>query len=54
LDAFVSTGQGILGNNMFAYCLNNPLVFTDSCGNRAVAVKASKVDGDEIKKDDSL
>ena len=23
-DAFASTGQGILGNNMFAYCGNNP------------------------------
>ena len=22
-DALVSTGQGILGNNMFAYCRNN-------------------------------
>ncbi|MBQ3196215.1 MAG: hypothetical protein IJB65_07090, partial [Clostridia bacterium] len=24
-DALVSTGQGILGNNMFAYCGNNPI-----------------------------
>ena len=24
-DALVSTGQGILGNNMFAYCRNNPV-----------------------------
>ena len=24
-DAYASTGQGILGNNMFAYCLNNPI-----------------------------
>ena len=24
-DGFVSTGQGILGSNMFAYCLNNPV-----------------------------
>lgn len=23
-DAFVSTGQGLLGNNMFAYCNNDP------------------------------
>jgi len=23
-DALVSTGQGLTGNNMFAYCLNNP------------------------------
>ncbi len=31
-DAFVSTGQGILGNNMFAYCNNNPLLYTDISG----------------------
>ena len=31
-DAFASTGQGILGNNMFAYCLNNPVRKTDPTG----------------------
>ena len=31
-DAYASTGQGILGNNMFAYCNNNPIVFSDSSG----------------------
>ena len=34
-DALVSTGQGLLGNNMFAYCLNNPIMFADSTGTRA-------------------
>ena len=24
-DGYVSTGQGIIGNNMFAYCGNNPI-----------------------------
>jgi len=24
-DNFISTGQGLLGNNMFAYCRNNPV-----------------------------
>ena len=32
-DAFASTGQGILGNNMFAYCLNNPVIHADAGGN---------------------
>ena len=31
-DAFVSTGQGLLGNNMFAYCLNNPINLVDPSG----------------------
>ena len=34
-DAFASTGQGILGNNMFAYCLNNPVVLVDTSGTAA-------------------
>ena len=32
-DALVSTGQGPLGNNMFAYCNNNPISMTDTSGN---------------------
>ena len=31
-DALVSTGQGLLGNNMFAYCGNNPTNCFDSSG----------------------
>lgn len=30
-DALISTG-GLLGNNMFAYCLNNPVNGCDPCG----------------------
>ncbi len=32
-DAFISTGQGLLGNNMFAYCGNNPVIRYDPTGN---------------------
>ena len=32
-DALISTGQGILGNNMFAYCGNNPVNYVDPTGN---------------------
>ena len=33
-DAFTSTGQGLLGNNMFAYCRNHPTIRTDTGGTR--------------------
>ena len=31
-DTFASTGQGLLGCNMFAYCNNNPVAFADNEG----------------------
>lgn len=31
-DVDVSTGHGLLGSNMFAYCGNNPVNYTDSSG----------------------
>ena len=31
-DGYVATGQGILGNNMFAYCGNNPVNRADPSG----------------------
>ena len=39
-DGLVSTGQGILGNNMFAYCLNDPVNYEDSDGEMAAAAGA--------------
>ena len=35
-DGLVSTGQGVLGNNMFAYCLNNPVCMLDESGESAI------------------
>ena len=40
-DAFASTGQGILGNNMFAYCNNNPVNMVDYSGTMTVTVGVS-------------
>ena len=34
-DALISTGQGILGNNMFAYSKNSPVTLKDSEGESA-------------------
>ena len=32
-DSYVQTGQGVLSNNMFAYCMNNPVNYVDPYGN---------------------
>ena len=34
-DIYTSTGQGFIGNNMFAYCENNPVMCADSEGTYA-------------------
>ena len=34
-DGLASTGQGFVGCNMFAYCLNNPIVMVDAWGEAA-------------------
>ena len=31
-DGYVSTGQGVTGHNMFAYCNNNPVMYSDPSG----------------------
>ena len=31
-DGYISTGQGVLGYNMYAYCGNNPIINSDSSG----------------------
>ena len=33
-DGYVSTGIGLLSQNMFAYCLNNPVLYIDLTGTR--------------------
>lgn len=43
-DALISTGQGILGNNMFAYCLNNPVTLSDVCGTAANIALSDDID----------
>ena len=37
-DALVATGQGMLGNNMFAYCNNNPVMYVDPTGHSLVDI----------------
>ena len=37
-DGLVSTGQGPLGNNMFAYCGNNPVNFYDPHGTQCICM----------------
>ena len=33
-DSYVQTGQGVLSNNMFAYCMNNPVKFIKKTGDK--------------------
>ncbi len=39
-DVYVATGQGIVGNNMFAYCNNNPVMYVDKTGMEPVTLTA--------------
>ena len=39
-DSYVQTGQGVLSNNMFAYCMNNPVKYEDSDGKSATVAGA--------------
>jgi len=41
-DTFAATGQGLIGNNMFAYCLNNPVNLFDPNGRFALGVILGK------------
>ena len=42
-DGYVTTGQGLLSYNMFAYCLNNPVMFSDPSGDITTFVAAALV-----------
>ena len=44
-DVYISTGQGIVGNNMFAYCNNCPVNMLDSLGNDAIWIQEGKTLG---------
>ena len=43
-DAYASTGRGLLGNNMFTYCNNSPIMLVDNLGNQPT--EAIDTDGD--------
>ena len=42
-DGLISTGQGLLGNNMFAYCGNNPVTRIDPLGFSWISDVSSKI-----------
>lgn len=44
-DAFASTGQGLMGNNMLAYCNNNPVILADPYGDFGLFTLANAVIG---------
>ena len=47
-DTVTSTGQGILGNNMFAYCRNNPVKRKDASGTDDVCVTHADEDNNPL------
>ena len=47
-DVLISTGQGMLGNNMFAYCRNNPVNRIDISGCADTPVEESFDDDTEV------
>ena len=44
-DSYVSTGQGILGHNMYVYCRNNPVNFVDYTGEMELLLGWSTIMG---------
>ena len=46
LDGLLSTGQGLLSYNMFAYCNNNPVCLSDPSGCKPVFGDCSCCDED--------
>ena len=48
VDRYISTGQGILGCNMFAYSLNNPVVLQDPTGELAITISTLILIGSAI------
>lgn len=51
-DIYVSTGQGLLDSNMFAYCQNNPVVRNDAAGTNPLERLTDDGDtrpGDDLK-----
>ena len=49
-DVYLSTGQGVLGNNRFAYCNNDPILFYDSDGTSPITPILNLIDFSAIYK----
>ena len=48
-DGYISTGQGLIGYNMYAYCNNNPVNCVDSSGTIPGMVMMQLYEGSSIK-----
>ena len=42
-DKLISTGQGLFGCNMYAYCNNSPIMFVDHTGTDAIYVSTTEI-----------
>ena len=51
-DSYISTGQGLVGYNRFAYCGNNPVVYEDTLGTYFwEAIEFPSPDGELVPRD---
>ena len=58
-DVLLSTGQGVLGHNSFAYCLGNPALYEDGFGSRPCITevldgRSGTVEEDEYYSEDNI
>ena len=48
-DGYIDNAQGIHSQNMFAYCMNNPVMYSDPSGHSAIdAIKAGFALGNQV------
>lgn len=53
-DQYVTTGKGILSNNMFSYCLNSPINMCDSDGCDPVPSWATRINNGTATEEDYI
>ncbi len=53
VDGYISTGTGLLGYNMYAYCNNNPVMYVDPFGYFGISTRCELEERYDILRDES-